>query len=369
MKGIVVLIKSTFENIKISGITCAVPTTKEILLEKYAPLFGKETVQKFSNMTGVVSRHIALKEQTASDLAYAAAKKLVEYKNIERSSIGILIFVTQTPDYRIPSTACVLHHRLGLSKDCVAFDINLGCSGYVYGLQTILSLMHSSNIKKGLLLVGDTSNKGIAPEDKSSCMLFGDAGAATLLEKSPGSPNIHTAMRTDGNGYKAIIIPAGAYRNIDASKKMTLWGDGNFRSDYDLYMNGTDVFNFSISEAPKLINEFMIEENTSVDDYDMLILHQANEFILKQLMKRTKFPKEKTPISMDRYGNTSVTSIPLTLADKYGNHFDDGMKNILMCGFGVGLSWGVVSAKINTGDILPIIETNDYFTGGNVAHD
>jgi len=362
------MIKSTFQNIKISGIACAVPKKKDILLEKYASAFGENDIRKFSKMTGVVSRHVAVAEQTASDLAYAATEHLMKYKNIEASSIEVLIFVTQAPDYRMPSTACVLHHRLGLSKDCIAFDINLGCSGYVVGLQTISALMHSSNIKRGLLLVGDTSNKNIAPEDKSSCMLFGDAGSATLLEKRQESPTIHTAMRTDGNGYKSIIIPAGAYRNMDVPKERTLWGDGNIRSDYDLYMNGTDVFNFTLSEVPILINEFMTDVNTSADDYDALILHQANVYILKQVMKRTKFPKEKTPISMDRYGNTSVTSIPLTIADSYGN-ISNGAVKLLMCGFGIGLSWGVVSCVLETDDILPIIESDEIYMDGGINHD
>jgi 3-oxoacyl-[acyl-carrier-protein] synthase-3 len=367
-KEIFTMIQSTFENIKISGISCAVPKQKDILLEKYAPAFGEDVVRKFSKMTGVVSRHVTVKEQTASDLAFVAAEHLIEKKKIQTSLIEVLIFVTQTPDYIMPSTACVLHHRLGLSKDCIAFDINLGCSGYVVGLQTISALMSSSNIKMGLLLVGDTSNKCIAPEDKSSCMLFGDAGSATLLEKRQDSPSIHTAMRTDGNGYKAIIVPAGAYRNMDAPKERTLWGDGNVRSDYDLYMNGTDVFNFTISEVPIIINEFMTKVNTSVDDYDSLILHQANEYILKQVMKRTEFPKEKTPISIDRYGNTSVTSIPITVADSYGSK-NGGKVRLLMCGFGIGLSWGVVSCTVETDDILPIIETNEIYMNAGVSHD
>ena len=362
------MILSTFENIRISGIACAVPKTKEILLEKYAPVFGEDVVRKFSDMTGVVSRHVATADQTASDLAYAAAEHLIKHKNIDASSIGVLIFVTQTPDYKIPSTACVLHRRLGLGKDSMAFDINLGCSGYVVGLQTISAVMHSSNISRGLLLVGDTINKCVAPEDKSSCMLFGDAGSATLLEKRQDATRIHSSTRTDGNGYKAIIIPAGAYRNEGAVQARTLWGDGNIRSDYDLYMNGTDVFNFTISEVPQLINEFMTEMKSSVEDYDAIVLHQANAYILKQVMKRTKFPKEKTPISMDRYGNTSVASIPLTVADLYGN-MRGSILRLLLCGFGIGLSWGVVACKIDTDDILPIIETDETYLEGEVNHD
>ncbi len=362
------MIASEFEDIKISGIACTVPKHKDILSEIYSPVFGEDVVSKFSKMTGVVSRYVAAKEQTASDLACAAAERLIQHKNIDLSTIGVLIFVTQTPDYRIPATACVLHHRLGFDKNCIAFDINLGCSGYVFGLHTISAIMHSSDIKRGLLLVGDTLNKGIAPEDKASCMLFGDAGSATLFEKTPNSPAIHTATRTDGNGHKAIIIPAGAYRNMDTPKERAVWGDGNLRSDYDLYMNGTDVFNFTISEVPSLINEFNAKLERSADDYDALILHQANVYILKQVMKRINFPQEKIPVSIDRYGNTSVTSIPLTLCDAYGNADNKSLK-LLMCGFGIGLSWGAVSCQVQTDDILPVIETDNVYMDGSVNHD
>lgn len=362
------MIRSTFENIKISGISCAVPKTKEILMAKYSEEFGEDTVKKFSKMTGVTSRYISIKEQTASDLSYEAARSLIKQKDIDIETIGVVVFVTQTPDYRAPSTACVLHKRLELSKDCMAFDINLGCSGYVYGIQVLSSLMANSNIKRGLLLAGDTLTKLYGSEDRSSCMLFGDGGSATLLEKTEDVNNINVGLRTDGQGFKAIIVPSGAYRNSESSHESTLWADGNKRSDYDLYMNGTDVFSLTISEVPKLINEFMEETKTIPDCYDSFLMHQANLYILKQVAKRCKVSVDKMPVSIDRYGNTSVASIPITLADTYGNK-NDGIKKILMCGFGVGLSWGVVSVEINTENIYPIIETDNFYEEGDVSHD
>jgi len=363
------MIKSVFNNIEISGITCAVPCKHEVISEKYASVFGEDIVKKFIKTTGVVSRYVTKKGQTASDLAYAAASKLLSYKQIDVNSIGALVFVSQTPDFRLPSTACVLQKRLGLPKDCIAFDINLGCSGYVYGLQIISSIINSTNAQRGLLLVGDTINRLISPEDRSTCMLFGEAGAATLVGKRENVNPIYMAMRTDGNGYKAIIVPSGACRNENVSSERVIWGDGNIRSDYDLYMNGTDVFNFTISEVPALINEFLHETNTSVEEYDSLVLHQANVYILKQVIKRINFPIEKTPISIDRYGNTSVASIPLTIADAFGEKDIDTSLNLLMCGFGVGLSWGVVSAKINCKDIYPIFQSDEIYDEGSVVHD
>lgn len=229
--------------------------------------------------------------------------------------------------------------------------------------------MSTSNINRALLLVGDTSSKGISSEDKSSAMLFGDAGAGTLLEKETGIENeIAFHLKTDGSRFKAIIKPAGAYRNRNASRDRVVWNvDGNVRSDYETYMNGADVFTFTISEVPRLIKEFMTHRNTTVEDYDCFVMHQANLYILRQIAKRIKVSVNKMPITLDRFGNTSVTSIPLTLADKYGCE----IKKIkaLMCGFGVGLSWGVVSTEIDTGDILPIIHTGDYYREGGVSHD
>lgn len=363
------MIQSCFNNIKILGIATAVPKNKEIISEKFNELFGADAVAQFSKTTGVIERRVSLEEQTSSDLAFIAAKKLIKEKNIDKEKIGICIYVTQTPDYRIPATACVLHKRLNLAKDCIVFDVNLGCSGYVYGIQIINSLLETTNCRYALLLVGDTSNKGIAPTDQSSIMLFGESGSATLLEKVESANEIKTAYRTDGDGFKAIIIPAGAYRNRNASNEISIWGDGNKRSDYNLYMNGVDVFTFTISEVPALINEFVEINHIDKESFDCFAFHQANLYILKQLIKKAKLPKDKLHISMDRYGNTSVTSIPLTLCDKYGNVNESIERKIFSCGFGIGLSWGIATFTINQADILPIIETDDYYTEGEVSHD
>lgn len=369
------MIQSCFNDIKILGITTAVPKNKEIISEKYNEVFGAEAVAQFSKTTGVIERRVSLEKQTASDLAFVAAQKLIEEKNIDKDEIGVCVFVTQTPDYNIPATACVLHKRLGLPKDCIAFDINLGCSGYVFGLQVVSSLLETTNCKLGLLLVGDTSNKrgiqgaGIGPKDSSAIMLFGEGGSATVLEKKDNCPKIITAYRTDGEGFKAIITPAGRARNCRSSFERVKWADGNERSDYDLYMNGVDIFSFSITEVPQLIKEFVESNNMENESFDCYAFHQANLYILKQVIKRAKIAKDKMHISMDRYGNTSVTSIPLTLCDKYGKENESIERKIFSCGFGIGLSWGIATFTVNQADILPIIETDDYYTEGEVSHD
>ena len=357
------------KEIAVKGIACAVP--KDVIeTTSFYEKFGKDYVDSFIETTGVKSSHRTPEEQTASDLCYVAAEKLIEQKEIDRSSIGLMIFISQTPDYRLPATACVLHKRLGLEKSCLAFDVNLGCSGFVYGISIIGSMMSSMGIDTALLLNGDTCTKTNSPEDKSECMLFGDAGTATLIKKEEGSC-IRGELMTDGDGFKAIIMPSGAYRNRNGSHERTVWGDGNIRSDYDGYINGTDVFSFTISQVPRMINRMMKGEETTPDDYDALVLHQANQFIHKQIAKKTKFPIEKIPVSIDRFGNTSSASIPLTICDAYGECTEDGedKARLLMCGYGIGLSWGVIDTQIDKKDILPIIVTDDYYTEGGVSHD
>lgn len=364
------LITTTNPGIEIAGIACAVPT-KQTEIHAFDAVFGEDSVSKFGSMTGVKAFHVCEERQTASDLAFVSAERLLDtHLHVAREDIGALIFVSQTPDYQLPATACVLASRLRLGRNCLAFDINLGCSGYVYGLQVIAALMSSSSIRYALLLAGDTLSKRISPEDRSACMLFGDAGSATLLVKNPDAPLMNGAFRSDGNGYQTIIIPSGAARNPNGATARTLWSrDGNIRSDYDLFMNGTDVFSFTISDVPKLLKEYMSHAETCIEDYNALVLHQANEFILRQVAKKVKCPVEKLPVSIDRYGNTSVASIPLTLCDLYGNDESGDRIRALLCGFGVGLSWGVMDVTLNALSIERIIESDAYYTEGRVKHD
>ncbi|MCI8756827.1 MAG: ketoacyl-ACP synthase III [Oscillospiraceae bacterium] len=354
------------QDISIEGVACAVPAQTVDTTEFYGQ-FGKDAVDSFIQMTGVKSTHRTPEEQTASDLCYVAARELIRGKGIDADTIGALVFISQTPDYRLPATAAVLHKRLGLQKNCMAFDVNLGCSGFVYGLNIVGSLMQTSNMQNALLLFGDTSIKTTSPEDKSSIMLFGEAGSATLLSRKAGKV-ITGDLKTDGSGFKAIIMPSGAYRNRNGSTQRIEWGEGIIRSDFEGYMNGTDVFSFTISEVPSQIKKFMEEQGTNPDSYDGLVMHQANLLILKQISKKTKFSMDKIPLSIDRYGNTSGTSIPLTLCDAYARTNGDPL-HLLLSGFGIGLSWGVVDVIIDTENILPIIVTDEYYTEGALTRD
>lgn len=352
-----------FRNIKISGIACAVPT-QVVKVDEFIPEYGEDIVRKFKDKTGIHQFHKASEYQTASDLGYAAAEKILTEKGIDRESVGALVFVAHSTDYRRPATACVLHKRLGLSKDCAAFDIGLGCSAFVYGLQVVCSMIANSDIERALLIVGETLTKMVHPEDTSVSMLFGDGGAAVLVEKTEDACGITGLLKSDGSGYRAIIAPAGGYRNMDATHKVFDWPDGNRRSLYNTIMNGEDVFVFTITDVPKTVKQFLEKTDSSIDDYDCLAFHQANQFITKKLCKKLKVNEEKMPLCLDRYGNTSAPAVPMIICDTFGNDEQDEDINFLMCGFGVGLSWGVCSAIINSKDIFPIIETDEVFEEG-----
>jgi 3-oxoacyl-[acyl-carrier-protein] synthase III len=342
------------KNVEIKGIACAVPD-RIIENETYKEVFGEESVQKFINMTGVKTRHVALDEQCTSDLCYVAAKRLMEKLNWEPSSIDALILITQTPDYAVPATACVLQHRLELAEDCVAFDINLGCSAYVYGVWLAATMISTQNFNRVLLLVGDTSNFGINQNDSATAMIFGDGGTATALEKSEGK-DMKYFLKTKGSGFKNIIVPAGHARTRGKAN--------NEASDFELSMNGSAVFTFTITDVPKSINSFMSLYNIDKNDVDMFVFHQANLFILKHLAKKLGLPMDKVPVSIDRYGNTSGESIPLTLVDALGTSQSNETIKLLLCGFGIGLSWGGIYLEMDKSVCLPMIYTNDYYNGG-----
>lgn len=351
------------DGIKIEAVSCAVPDHR-VAVESFESVFGGEACRKFSESTGIYEMYKALPEQTAGDLAFAAAENLLGKTGISREKIDALVFVTQSPDYRRPATACVLQKRLGFSANCAAMDIGLGCSGFVYGLQAAASLMASSEIEYALLLIGETASKLVNPLDKSIVMMYGDAGAAVLLKRD-GVSRLRTLLKSDGNRFQAIVLPAGGFRDLNPPHDTFVCSDGIERSLYDIFMDGTSVFSFSISDVPETVKEYLRLTETTIEDYDCLVFHQANQFILKQLTRKLRAPKEKVLVSLDRYGNTGGMSIPLTLCDHFGNT-QSGQKRVLMCGFGIGLSWGVTSADLNLEQLFPVIRTADYYAEGKL---
>lgn len=357
-----------FKNIKVAGVACAVPKN-EIKTESYKPIFGDEEVEKFMAMTGVKASHRTLEHQTCSDLGYRAARELLAHKGVKPEEIGTLLFSSHSPDYRRPSTAFVLQHRLGVPEEAVCYDISLGCSSLVVGMQTMASIMSTSDMRYGLLFVGDTAGKSVNPHDRSSAMLFGEAGAVMLLEKTQNDADqIKALVRSDGSGYKYMIIPGGGYRNLHASEEVVMCADGNERSLMNSFIQGTSVFTFTIFDVPRLIKDFWKQTATGPDDYDCFAFHQANLYILKQIAKKTKIPFDRMPITLDRYGNTSGASAIVSLCDVYGAGNDNKTIKVMACGFGIGISLGATSFEINTDDILPIMEDDEIYIEGLITN-
>lgn len=354
----------TFKNIKISGMATAIP---KIIIrpDDFKKQFGEEEVEKFKQMTGIIESRRTDPHQTAGDLCYTAAEYLLKEKGINKSEIGALVMSTQSPDYRRPSTSFIIHKRMGLSEEAAVFDINLGCSSILYGIQVVASIMVNSDIKKAILVSGDTSSKITNPHDKSKIMLGGEAGVAILLEKTEeeGS-NILSLVRSNGEGYRYLITPAGGFRNMNPPREEVMCKDGIMRTLYDPFMMGTSVFTFTVFDVPKVMKDFFKLTNTSVDDYDCFAFHQANLYILKQIGKKMKIPVEKMPLTLPTYGNTSGASPIVTLCDTYGHNKENKDLNVLLIAFGIGLSWGCTSFHINTADILPVIEDDTWFEEG-----
>ena len=357
-----------FKNIRVAGVACAVPKNV-VRTESFKPLFGDEEVEKFMAMTGVRESRRTLEHQTAGDLCFRAAEELLQAKQVNREDIGAVVFASHSPDYRRPSTAFVLQYRLGIPKEAVCYDIGLGCSSLVVGLQTVASMMSCGDIKKALLFVGDTAGKSVYPTDRSSVMLFGEAGAVVLLEKTENDKGgISSLIRSDGSGFKYMIIPGGGYRNLHAGEEVVMCQDGNERTLMNSFIQGTSVFTFTIFDVPRLIKDFWSRSGTTVDDYDCYAFHQANLYILRQIAKKTKIPMEKLPITLDRYGNTSGASAILSLCDRYASGKEGRDIKVFACGFGIGISLGVTTFEINTDDILPVFEDDSIYEEGLITN-
>lgn len=355
------MITSEFNNIHIGGLCCALPTRYVENVEEYTTVFGLDVVKKNEATTGIMGSYLCHEKQTASDLCFAAAEKLLNEKQIDRSTIGVLLYCSYSRDFIAPATAYVLQYRLGLPEDCIVMDVPVGCSGFVCGLHTMSSLLFCSTAKRGLLLVGDTTRRNISPLDKS-VMLFGDAGSAILVEKRNEQPALRFAIRSDGGRYSTIFMPDAGERVLEQGHhERTLREDGNVRSDYDMQIRGMDIFNFSITDVPRLILEFMAQYDETSDHYDYLLLHQANLFIMKHLAKKVNFPMAKVPVSIGRYGNCGGVTIPVTICDAFVGAKDRHI-HALMSGFGVGLSWAVATIDFDTRDVLPIFYTDDFYT-------
>jgi 3-oxoacyl-[acyl-carrier-protein] synthase-3 len=338
-----------FKNVKISGVVTVVPQIEKSIDDEIDLYGGNEKqIERIKKSIGLDKRRVADSNTTSADLCHQAANKLIKGLKINKAEVDGLIFVTQTPDHFQPSNAAILHGRLDLEKDCASFDINLGCSGYVYGLWMAHMMIASGTCSKVLLLAGDTISKYVNPKDRATAPLFGDAGSATLVEKSNSMQEAFFSLHTDGTGHEFIKVPAGGFRCRSTKDTAIVREDaeGNWRSQDDIYMNGGEVFNFSIKTEPAAITEILEYSQKTIDEIDYVVFHQANKYIITNIAKRLKLPLAKAPCeTVSKYGNQSSSSIPSTINDALGEQVSFSKQQLVLSGFGVGLSWA--SAVVN----------------------
>jgi 3-oxoacyl-[acyl-carrier-protein] synthase III len=343
-------------DVRITGFSACIPKNSES--NHNLNLFSTAEAEKFITTTGVESRRVSTEEICTSDLCYSSAVQLIKDLGWSKEDIDCLIFVSQTPDYILPASSCILQSRLGLSEECYALDISLGCSGWVYGLSVISALISTGNFKKGLLLVGDTISKICSRNDKSTFPLFGDAGTATAIEYVQGATGIKVHTGTDGSGFSSIMVNDGGQRNISTpeSFKEELIDEGIKRNRLQLILDGMNVFSFGISKAPESVNR--LSEHFSIDtaSVDYYIFHQANLYMNEKIRKKLKIEEQKVPYSLKEFGNTSSASIPLTLISQLKDKLGNSSKNIITCGFGVGLSWSSIYFTLDKVVCSEIIE-------------
>ena len=299
----------------------------------------------FEKKIGIRNRHIVEDNETALDLAYQASLKVLA--NYDKSKIDFVLFCTQSPDYFLPTSACILQSKLNLSNRCGALDFNLGCSGYIYGLSIVKGLLASGVAKHILFVVSETYSKHIHPKDRTNRSIFGDASAATIYEEKDLSKLGSFILNTDGNGYEKLIVKNGGLRNkYDCFVQNKEYGTGNVFSDNHLYMNGPDIFNFTIEEVPQLVEDTLIANSIDKNEVDFFVFHQANLFMLNFLRRKIKIPKDKFLINMKETGNTVSATIPIVLSDALKYKVITKGDKVMLVGFGVGLSYGATIIKI-----------------------
>ncbi|MBD8528759.1 MULTISPECIES: 3-oxoacyl-ACP synthase III family protein [unclassified Massilia] len=317
--------------------------------EELAALYPEWPAEKILAKTGIRSRHVAAPGQTASDMAYEAARALFAQGAVGPEDIDFIILCTQAPDHSLPTSACILQHRLGVRRSAGALDINLGCSGFVYGLSLAKGLIETRVARRVLLLTADTYSKLIHPMDKSVRTLFGDGAVATVVAAQEGeSERIGPfVFGTDGSGAKNLIVEAGGFRQPCTPQTAFETSDssGNVRTAEHLYMNGAEVFSFTLKEVPLAVNGLLDKAGLSRDDIDFFVLHQANRFMLDALRKKIAVDTEKMPVCIENYGNTVSSTIPLTLIQMRNEGKLVSGTRLMLVGFGVGYSWA--AAVIN----------------------
>ena len=344
-----------YKGVGIRAVAACVP--KRVMRnEDLTDLMSPEEIGKTIAHIGIRERRYADDDVCASDLCQRAAEQLFEDYPIDEADIGALIFVSQTPDYHQPATSPLLQHKLGLPTSTLCMDVNLACSGFVYGLSMAYAYASTDGIDNVLLLVGETMSKTVSQHDKVSTPLFGDAGTATLISKGDFPESVFS-LHSDGSGSDVIKMAYGGYRHPSCQKgfEELTDGDGNVRTGEQFFMDGMDVFNFGMRVEPRDIKDLLKACGMTIDDVDLLIYHQANRFMTDFFSKRLKISLAKTPYCLDRYGNTSSASIPLTIVSELKDNYPNRQR-VIVSGFGAGLSWASAMIDLRQCHISPITE-------------
>ena len=315
-------------------------TNEELVRE-----FPEWSVDKIASKVGINQRHVATEDETSADLATKAAEKLFNENSVDKNSIDFILFCTQSPDYFLPTSACVIQDNLGLPTSCGALDFNLGCSGYVYGLSLAKGLIFAGIAKNVLLLTGETYSKFMHPKDKGNRTIFGDAGSASLISGDGFAEIGNFELGTDGKGANNLMVKSGGMRYREAINDMTFDENGNPISSDHLYMNGAEIFNFTIEAVPQLVRNTLIKNNLELSDIHLCAFHQANKYMLNFLRKKMKIEEDKFYYYMSEVGNTVSSTIPILLTEAKKQERLKG--NILLAGFGVGYSWAGVVLKMD----------------------
>ena len=330
---------SRIDGFRIVGLSTCVPS-RAVDNTDYGKDFGADEVRKVVAMAGVQYRHVVEPGVTAADLSFEAAATLLERLGWARDSVTALVLVTQSPDYFLPSSSCMVHKWLGLSDECATFDVGLGCSGYPYGLYLAASMLRSGGHRRVLMLHGETPSRFPSPEDHATTLLFGDAGSATALELSDTASPGFFCLRTDGQGYDGLIIRGGGFRDRYPAEQR----------DLCLHMDGAGIFNFTIKRVPQLIRDTLEFAGLGVADIDWYLFHQSNRFIMKHLAKKCGLPEQRVPFVLDRYGNSGGPSVALALTQ--GATLEPRDSRVMLLGYGVGLSWGAAIATLDREAVL-----------------
>lgn len=339
------------KGVRIVGVAAAVP--KQVVSKVDTVKSADYDASEFVEKTGIKEVRVS-DEFTASDLCLSAAEQLISDLGWEKNTIEGIFFVSQHPDYILPATSCILQDKLGLSRECYAMDVSLGCSGWVYGLNAATAVLSGHGMKRALLMCGDAKKRAKCDFDP----LFGFAGTVTAIEYTGNDEDcMRFHLGTDGSGYDAIIIPDGGARNPATAKSFEMEEvEGKMMHRMQTRMKGMDVFSFAISTAPKSIKKLMAEEGKEAADYDYFIFHQANTMINEMIRKKIKAKPEQVPYSLHEFGNTSMASIPLTIVTQLKGKVENRLTSYVACGFGVGLSWGTVAFKTKDLVISDLVE-------------